>query len=145
MAINPELSVVLAVDGISPESSNRSVVLPVEGISPESSDPSVGIAVDGIPPESSDVEDPSVGIAVEGIPPESSDVEDPTLGVNDGGILGRGLPCQGGLVDVERPVIIILVDDRELVVLVVGRPGSFVGEEDNLVELKLVKSKHFNI
>ena len=101
MAINPELSVVLAVDGISPESSNRSVVLPVEGISPE-----------------------------------SSDVEDPTRGVTDGGILGRGLPCQGGLVDVERPVIIILVDDRELVVLVVGRPGSFAGEEANLVELK---------
>ena len=110
MAINPELSVVLAVDGISPESSNRSVVLPVEGISPE-----------------------------------SSDVEDPTRVVTDGGILGRGLPCQGGLVDVERPVIIILVDDRELVVLVVGRPGSFAGEEDNLVELKLVKFQHPNI
>ena len=79
------------------------------------------------------------------INPELSDEEDPSLGVTDGGILGRGLPCQGGLVDVERPVIIILVDDRELVVLVVGRPGSFAGEEDNLVELKLVKFQHFNI
>ena len=88
-----------------------------------------------INPELSDVENPS----------ESSDEEDPTLEVTDGGILGRGLPCQGGLVDVERPVIIILVDDRELVVLVVGRPGSFAGEEDNLVELKLLKFQHFNI
>ena len=79
------------------------------------------------------------------INPELSDEEDPSLGVTDGGILGRGLPCQGGLVDVERPVIIILVDDIGLVVLVVGRPGSFVGEEDNLVELKLVKFQHFNI
>ena len=79
------------------------------------------------------------------INPELSDEEDPSLGVTDGGMLGRGLPSRGGLVDVERPVIIILVDDRELVVLVVGRPGSFAGEEDNLVELKLVKFRHFNI
>ena len=108
VAINPELSDVLA----------------------DVEDPSVVLAVKGISPESSDVEDTSVVLP---------DVEDPTRGVTDGGILGRGLPCQGGLVDVERPVIIILVDDRELVVLVVGRPGSFAGEEDNLVELKLVK------
>ena len=116
VAINPELSDVLA----------------------DVEDPSVVLAVKGISPESSDVEDTSVVLPVEGFSPESSDVEDPTRGVTDGGILGRGLPCQGGLVDVERPVIIILVDDRELVVLVVGRPGSFAGEEDNLVELKLV-------
>ena len=70
-------------------------------------------------------------------PPRPSDVEDPTLGVSEGGILGRGLPSQGCLVDVER-VVIITVDDRELVVLVVGHPGSFAREEANLVELKLV-------
>ena len=69
------------------------------------------------------------------IPPGPSDVEDPPLGVTDGGILGRGLPSQGSLVDVERAVI-IKVDDRELVVLVVGHPGSFAKEEANLVELK---------
>ena len=79
-----------------------------------------------INPELSDVENPS----------ESSDEEDPTLEVTDGGKLGRGLPCQGGLVDVERPVIIIPVEDRELVVLVVGRPGSFARGEANSVELK---------
>ena len=55
--------------------------------------------------------------------------------MTDGGILGRGLPSQGCLVDVER-VVIITVDDRELVVLVVGHPGSFAREEANLVELK---------
>ena len=83
-----------------------------------------------IPPESLDV------VAVDCIPPGSSDVEDPSLGVTDGGILGRGLPSQGSLVDVERAVIIILGDGRELVDLVVGQPGSFAREEANLVELK---------
>ena len=84
-----------------------------------------------IPLESSDV------VAVDCIPPGSSDsdVEDPSLGVTDGGILGRGLPSQGSLVDVERAVIIILGDGRELVDLVVGHPGSFAREEANLVEL----------
>ena len=69
------------------------------------------------------------------IPPGSSDVEDPSLGVTDGGILGRGLPSQGSLVDVERAVIISFVDGRELLDLVVGHPGSLAKEEANLVEL----------
>ena len=30
----------------------------------------------------------------------------------------------------------MIIDDRELVVLVVGDPGSFAKEEANLVELK---------
>ena len=92
--------------------------------------------MDCIPPGSSDVEDPSLGVAVDCISPGPSDVEDPSLGVTDGGILGRGLPSQGNLVDVERAVIIILGDGRELVDLVVGQPGSFAREEANLVELK---------
>ena len=97
--------------------------------------PSLGVAVDCIPPGPSDVEDPSLGVAVDCIPPRPSDAEDPSLGMTDGGLLGRGLPSQGSLVDVERAVI-IKVDDRELVVLVVGHPGSFAREEANLVELK---------
>ena len=69
------------------------------------------------------------------INPELSDEEDPSLGVTDGGILGRGLPSQGSLVDVERAVIIILGDGRELLDRVVGHPGSVAIEEANLVEL----------
>ena len=72
------------------------------------------------------------------IPPGSSDEEDPSLGVTDGGILGRGLPSQGSLVDVERAVIISFVEGRELLDLVVGHPGSFAKEEANLVELKII-------
>ena len=71
--------------------------------------------MDCIPPGPSDVEDPSLGVAVDCIPPGPSDVEDPSLGVTDGGVLGRGLSCQGSLVDVERAVISIIGDDRELV------------------------------
>ena len=56
--------------------------------------------------------------------------------MTDGGPLGRGLPSQGNLVDVERAVIIFMGDDRELVVLVVGQPGSFTREEAKGVELK---------
>ena len=55
--------------------------------------------------------------------------------MTDGGLLGRGLPSQGSLVDVERAVIIILGVGRVLVDLVVGHPGSFAREEANLVEL----------
>ena len=71
------------------------------------------------------------------IPPRPSDVEEPSLGVTDGGMLGRGLPSQGCLVgvDVERAVIIIFGDGRELVDLVVGQPGSFAREEANFEEL----------
>ena len=94
--------------------------------------------MDCISPGPSDVEDPSLGVAVDCIPPGSSDVEDPSLGVTDGGILVPGLPSQGNLVDVERPVVIILGDGRELVDLVVGHPGSFAKEEANLVELKII-------
>ena len=92
--------------------------------------------MDCIPPRASDVEDPSLGVAVDCIPPGPSDVEDPSLGVTDGGLLGRGLPSQGSLVDVERAVIISFGDGRELADLVVGHPGSFAKEEANLVELK---------
>ena len=56
--------------------------------------------------------------------------------MTDGGFLGRGLPSQGSLVDVERADII--VSGRELVVLVVGQPGSFAKEEAKGVELKRV-------
>ena len=35
------------------------------------------------------------------IPAGTSVGEDPSLGVTDGGLLGRGLPSQGNLVDVE--------------------------------------------
>ena len=69
------------------------------------------------------------------IPVGSSDVEVPSFGVIDGGMLGRGLPSQGSLVDVERAVIISFEDGRESVDLVVGHPGSFAKEEANLVEL----------
>ena len=62
--------------------------------------------MDCIPPEPSDVEDPSLGVAVDCIPSGPSDVEDPALDVTDGGLLGRGLPSQGSLVDVEREVMI---------------------------------------
>ena len=61
--------------------------------------PSLGVAVDCIPPRPSDVEDPSLGVAVDCIPPGPSEL-------TDGGLLGRGLPSQGSLVDVERAVII---------------------------------------
>ena len=70
-------------------------------------DPSLGVAVDCIPPGPSDVEDPSLGVAVDFIPPRPSDAEDPSHGMTDGGLLGRGLPSQGSLVDVERAVIIV--------------------------------------
>ena len=63
--------------------------------------------MDFIPPGPLDVKDPSLGVAVDCIPPEPSDVEDPSLGVTDGGLLGRGLPSQGSLVDVERADIIV--------------------------------------
>ena len=53
-------------------------------------------------------------------------------------MLGRGLPSQGSLVDVERAVIISFGDGRELADLVISHPGSFSKEEANLVELKLV-------
>ena len=33
-------------------------------------------------------------------------IEDPSLGLTDGVLLGRGLPSQGSLVDVERAFII---------------------------------------
>ena len=72
------------------------------------------------------------------INPELSDEEDPSLGVTDGGILGRGLPSQGSLVDVERAIIISFEDGRELLDLVVGHPGSVAKEEANLVELKRI-------
>ena len=39
-------------------------------------------------------------------PPRALDLVDPSLGLTDGGLLGRGLPSQGSLVDVERAVII---------------------------------------
>ena len=97
-------------------------------------DPSLAVAVDCIPPRPSDVKDPSLGVAVDCIPPRPSDVEDPSLDVTDGGFLGRGLPSQGSLVDVKRADII--GDDRELVVLVIGHPGSFAKEEAKGVELK---------
>ena len=72
------------------------------------------VAVDCIPPGPSVVEDPSLGVAVDCIPSGPSDegdpslgvAEDPSLGLTDGGLLGRGLPSQGSLVDVERAVII---------------------------------------
>ena len=108
--------------------------------------------MDCISPGTSDVEDPSLGVAVDCIPPGLSDVSvdcmppglsdvsvdcippgPPSLGVTDG---GRGLPSQGSFVDVERAVIIIFGDGRELVDLVVGQPGSLAREEANLVELK---------
>ena len=76
-------------------------------------------------------------VATGSIPPSPSDVEEPSLGVTDGGMLGRGLPSQGSLVDVERAVIIIFGDGRELADRLVGHPGSFAKEEANLVELKL--------
>ena len=41
------------------------------------------------------------------ISPGTSVGEDPSLGVTDGGLLGRGLPSQCSLVDVEREVIIV--------------------------------------
>ena len=63
--------------------------------------------MDCILPGPSDAEDPSLGVAVDCFPPGPSDVEDPSLGVTDGGLLGRGLPSQGSLVDVEREVIIV--------------------------------------
>ena len=44
------------------------------------------------------------------IPVGPSDVEDPSLGVTDGGLLGRGLPSQGNLVDVEVDV------EREVII-----------------------------
>ena len=52
------------------------------------------------------MEDPSLGVAVDCIPPGPSDVVDPSVGLTGGGLLGRGLPSQGSLVDVERAVII---------------------------------------
>ena len=67
-------------------------------IPPKSSDV---VAVVCIPSGPSDKEDPSLGVAVACIPPGPSDVEDPSLGVTDGGLLGRGLPSQGSLVDVD--------------------------------------------
>ena len=51
-------------------------------------------------------------------------------------MLGRGLPSQGSLVDVERAVIMIFGDGRKLADLDVGHPGSFANEEANFVELK---------
>ena len=60
---------------------------------------SLRVNVDCISPGPSDV-------GVDCNPPGSSDEEDPSLGVTDGGMLGRGLPSQGSLVDVERAVII---------------------------------------
>ena len=47
--------------------------------------------------------------------PGTSAEEDPSHGVTEAGILGRGLICQGSLVDVERAVITIIGDNRELV------------------------------
>ena len=73
-------------------------------------DPTLGVAVDCIPPGPSDVEDPSVGVAVDCIPAGTSVGEDPSLGVTDGGLLGRGLPSQGNLVDVEVDV------EREVII-----------------------------
>ena len=70
------------------------------------------------------------------IPAGTSVREDPSLGVTDGGLLGRGLPSQGSLVDVERENII--VGGRELDVLVVGQPGSLNKEEAKGVVLKRV-------
>ena len=72
------------------------------------------------------------------IPPGLSDVEDPSLGVTDGGLLGRGLPSQGSFVDVVVDRAVMIIGGRELVVLVVGQPGSFNKEEAKEVELKKV-------
>ena len=77
-------------------------------------------------------------VGVDCNPPGSSDEEDPSLGVTDGGMLGRGLPSQGSLVDVERAVIISFEDGRDLLDLVVGHPGLVAKEEANLVELKRI-------
>ena len=67
---------------------------------------SLEVAVDCIPSDPSDAKDPSLGVGVDCIPPGPSDVVDPSLGLTGGGLLGRGLPSQGSLVDVERAVII---------------------------------------
>ena len=53
---------------------------------------------------------PSLGVAVDCIPAGTSVGEDPSLGVTDGGLLGRGLPSQGNLVDVEVDV------EREVII-----------------------------
>ena len=85
---------------------------------PPMSFPAVGVSgavVDCILTRPSDVVDPSPGVAVDWIspgpsnfevPPRASDVLDPSLGLTGGVLLGRGLPSQGSLVDVERAVII---------------------------------------
>ena len=62
--------------------------------------------MDCIPAGCSDMEDPSLGVAVDCIPTGPPDVVDSSLGLTGGGLLGRGLPSQGSLVDVERAVII---------------------------------------
>ena len=105
-----------------------------------------------IPLRLSDVEYPSFGIAVDcilsglsvvvagdSVPLGPSDVEEPSLGVTDGGMLGRGLPSQGSLieVDVERAVNIIFGGGRKLADLVIGHPGgSFSKADANFEELK---------
>ena len=95
---------------IPPKSSDRVAVDCIPPGPLDVVDFSVGAAVDCIPPGPLDVEDPSLGVAVVCIPPGPSVGEDPSLGVTDGGLLGRGLPSQGNLVDVEVDV------EREVII-----------------------------
>ena len=86
----------MSVDCVTvPPKSSDVVAVDIPSGPSDEGDPSLGVAVDCIPPGPSDEGDPSLGVA-----------EDPSLGLTDGGLLGRGLPSQGSLVDVERAVII---------------------------------------